>query len=265
MDNANNSSIILGLNKQDQIKALREVGFTDLADNATWSEIVVHMRWAGGLRDIQVAAYLKSSLRDSSPQRFYFSEQQWQTMTINEKSKYVVWGIAIRAERMAFVLALQNATSGSTNRFAWGPTNINVPGLKDFGTNNQGVYDDIDGEANTDLILACAKEQGVNFPAAEAARAYKAFTKAADSTAIDDPTKWSLPAFGQLRLFYKYMVEIDKFLTNNFGSSYKLTKDWHWSSTEWDASGAWYVGLYSGGAGYSYEANTGYVRAVAAY
>ena len=265
MDNANNSSIILGLNKQDQIKALREVGFTDLADNATWSEIVVHMRWAGGLRDIQVAAYLKSSLRDSSPQRFYFSEQQWQTMTINEKSKYVVWGIAIRAERMAFVLALQNATSGSTNRFAWGPTNINVPGLKDFGTNNQGVYDDIDGEANTDLILACAKEQGVNFPAAEAARAYKAFTKAADSTAIDDPTKWSLPAFGQLRLFYKYMVEIDKFLTNNFGSSYKLTKDWHWSSTEWDASGAWFVGLFNGGAYGTSKANTYYVRAVAAY
>ena len=46
MDNANNSSIILGLNKQDQIKALREVGFSDLPDNATWHEIVDHMRWA---------------------------------------------------------------------------------------------------------------------------------------------------------------------------------------------------------------------------
>lgn len=266
MDNANNSSIILGLNKQDQIKALRKVGFTDLADNATWTDIVAHMRWAGGLRDIQVAAYLKTSLRDSSPQRVYFSEEQWQTMSVNEKSKYVVLGIAIRAERMAFVLALQNATSGSTNLFAWGPTNINVPGLKDFGTNNQGVYDDIDGEANTDLILACAKEQGVSFPAAEAARVYKAFTKAADSTAIDDPTKWSLPAFGQLRLFYKYMVEIDKFLTNNFGSLYKLTKDWYWSSTEWDASNAWGVYLYYGYAYIiSYKANAYYVRAVAAY
>ena len=265
MDNANNSSIILGLNKRDQIKALREVGFTNLADNATWTDIVAHMRWAGGLRDIQVATYLKNSLRDSSPQRFYFSEEQWQTMTVNEKSKYVVLGVAIRAERMAFVLALQNATSGSTSRFAWGPTNINVPGLKDFGTNSQGVYGDTDGDANTDLILACAKEQGVSFPAAEAARAYKAFTKAADSTAIDDPTKWSLPAFGQLRLFYKYMADIDKFLTNNFGSSHKLTKDWYWSSTEWDASNAWCVGLSYGDA-YTYsKANANYVRAVAAY
>lgn len=43
MDNANNSSIILGLNKQDHIKALREAGFTDLADNATWTDIVAHM------------------------------------------------------------------------------------------------------------------------------------------------------------------------------------------------------------------------------
>ena len=265
MDNANNSSIILGLNKRDQIKALREVGFTNLADNATWTDIVAHMRWAGGLRDIQVATYLKNSLRDSSPQRFYFSEEQWQTMTVNEKSKYVVLGVAIRAERMAFVLALQNATSGSTSRFAWGPTNINVPGLKDFGTNSQGVYGDTDGDANTDLILACAKEQGVSFPAAEAARAYKAFTKAADSTAIDDPTKWSLPAFGQLRLFYKYMADIDKFLTNNFGSSHKLTKDWYWSSTEWGASGAWGVNLYYGNASYNTKANTSYVRAVAAY
>ena len=265
MDNANNSSIILGLNKRDQIKALREVGFTNLADNATWTDIVAHMRWAGGLRDIQVATYLKNSLRDSSPQRFYFSEEQWQTMTVNEKSKYVVLGVAIRAERMAFVLALQNATSGSTSRFAWGPTNINVPGLKDFGTNSQGVYGDTDGDANTDLILACAKEQGVSFPAAEAARAYKAFTKAADSTAIDDPTKWSLPAFGQLRLFYKYMADIDKFLTNNFGSSHKITKDWYWSSTEWDASYAWYVALIYGDANANFEAYAGTVRAVAAY
>ena len=265
MDNANNSSIILGLNKRDQIKALREVGFTNLADNATWTDIVAHMRWAGGLRDIQVATYLKNSLRDSSPQRFYFSEEQWQTMTVNEKSKYVVLGVAIRAERMAFVLALQNATSGSTSRFAWGPTNINVPGLKDFGTNSQGVYGDTDGDANTDLILACAKEQGVSFPAAEAARAYKAFTKAADSTAIDDPTKWSLPAFGQLRLFYKYMADIDKFLTNNFDSSHKLTKDWYWSSTEWDASGAWCVHLHYGDANNSNKANAYIVRAVAAY
>ena len=186
-------------------------------------------------------------------------------MSVNEKSKYVVLGVAIRAERMAFVLALQNATSGSTSRFAWGPTNINVPGLKDFGTNNQGVYDDTDGDANTDLILACAKEQGVSFPAAEAARAYKAFTKAADSTAIDDPTKWSLPAFGQLRLFYKYMVEIDRFLTNNFGSLYKLTKDWYWSSTEWDASGAWYVYLSYGDASNGTKAYAISVRAVAAY
>ena len=265
MDNANNSSIILGLNKRDQIKALREVGFTNLADNATWTDIVAHMRWAGGLRDIQVATYLKNSLRDSSPQRFYFSEEQWQTMTVNEKSKYVVLGVAIRAERMAFVLALQNATSGSTSRFAWGPTNINVPGLKDFGTNSQGMYGDTDGDANTDLILACAKEQGVSFPAAETARAYKAFTKAADSTAIDDPTKWSLPAFGQLRLFYKYMADIDKFLTNNFGSSHKLTKDWYWSSTEWDASYAWYVNLNNGIANSNSKANANNVRAVAAY
>lgn len=177
MDNANNSSIILGLNKQDQIKALRDVGFTDIADNATWSDIVNHMRWAGGLRDLQVATYLKTSLRDPSPQRSYFSEDQWQTMTVNERSKFVPFGVAIRAERMAFVLSLQNATSDSTIRFAWGPTNINVPGLKDFSNKNEGVFEDVDGEANTDLILACAKEQGVSFPAATVARSYKAFTK----------------------------------------------------------------------------------------
>lgn len=265
MDNANNSSIILGLNKQDQIKALREVGFTNLADNATWREIVDHMRWAGGLRDLQVAAYLKSSLKDSQPQRRYFSEEEWQSLSINEKAKYIAFGVAIRAERMAFVMALQNATADSNNRFAWGPTNVNVPGLKDFGNNNQGVFDDIDGDANTDLILACGKERGLSFPAAEVARAYKAFTKAADSTAIDDPTKWSLPAQGQLRMYYKYRDQIDKFLTNNFGSSYKLTKDWHWSSTEWDAGYAWYVYVNLGGANYVNKSNACCVRPAAAY
>lgn len=265
MDNANNSSIILGLNKQDQVKALREVGFTDLPDNATWSEIAAHMRWAGGLRDLQVAAYLKSSLKDTEPKRSYFTEEQWQAMSVNEKAKYIAFGVAIRAERMAFVIAIQNAVSGSTTRFAWGPTNINVPGLKDFGSNNQGVLEDCDGETNTDLILKCAKEQGASFPAAEMARGYKAFTKAADSTAIDDPTKWSLPAFAQLRTFYKYRDQIDKFLTNIFGSSYKLTRDWYWSSTEWDAGGAWYVSVNNGFAGYNGKSNAGSVRAVAAY
>lgn len=265
MDNANNSSIILGLNKQDQVKALREVGFTDLPDNVTWSEITAHMRWTGGLRDLQVATYVKSSLKDAEPKRVYFSEEQWQSLSVNEKSKYIAFGVAIRAERMAFVIALQNATSGSTTRFTWGPTNINVPGLKDFYTNNQGVLDDGDGEVNTDLILKCAKEQGASFLAAEVARGYKAFTKAADSTAIDDPTKWSLPAFGQLRTFYKYRDQIDKFLTNIFGSSYKLTRDWHWSSTEWDAYVAWYVGVNVGSAISYYKSNSGYVRAVAAY
>ena len=265
MDNANNSSIILGLNKQDQVKALREVGFDNLPDNATWTEIADHMRWAGGLRDLQVAAYLKSSLKDAEPKRAYFSEEQWQTMSVNEKAKYIAFGVAIRVERMAFVIALQNAASGSTIRFTWGPTNINVPGLKDFASNNQGVFDDCDGEANTDLILACAKEQGTSFPAAEMARGYKAFTKAADSTAIDDPTKWSLPAFGQLRMYYKYRDQIDKFLTNIFGSSYKLTRDWHWSSTEWDAGTAWTVYVLNGGASNGTKASTGYVRAVAAY
>lgn len=63
MDNANNSSIILDLNKQDQIKALREAGFTDLADNATWTDIVAHMRWAGGLRDIQVPHISRTRLK----------------------------------------------------------------------------------------------------------------------------------------------------------------------------------------------------------
>ena len=265
MDNANNSSIILGLNKQDQVKALREVGFTDLPDNATWSEITAYIRWAGGLRDLQVATYVKSSLKDAEPKRVYFSEEQWQDLSVNEKSKYIAFGVAIRVERMAFVIALQNAASGSSTRFAWGPTNINVPGLKDFGTNNQGVLEDCDGETNTDLILKCAKEQGASFPAAEVARGYKAFTKAADSTAIDDPTKWSLPAFAQLRTFYKYRDQIDKFLTNIFGSSYKLTQDWHWSSTEWDASYAWYVSVYYGIASNYTKSNAGYIRAVAAY
>ena len=265
MDNANNSSIILGLNKQDQIKALREVGFPDLPDNATWRDIVDHMRWAGGLRDLQVATYLKSSLRDSQPQRRYFSEEEWQSLSINEKSKYIAFGVAIRAERMAFVMALQNAKADSATRFAWGPTNVNVPGLKDFGSNNQGVFEDLNGDANTDLILACGKERGISFPAAEAARAYKAFTKAADSTAIDDPTKWSLPAQGQLRMYYKYRTQIDKFLTNNFGSSYILTKDWHWSSTEWDAGGAWNVSVNSGGALIYLKSGQGIVRPAAAY
>ena len=239
MDKNIANAMLLRLNKQDQVSALQSIGFTTVNENTPASDIAKYMKWAGTLLDLSLA-----TLRIEDGEQVFFTASEWNSMSANNRSKYI--RIGMRAECRQFIIAKSDcvATDGAKT-FKWGGYGTDIRGLKNYGNGNQGLYDTFDGKENTDVIietLAGIKDtQGiVGAPAAEAARVYRGCTLANDG--IEDTTVWNLPALGELMLMAKYKKEINELVTSMFGSQNILTTDWYWSSTEWDASSAW--GMY---------------------
>ena len=143
----------------------------------------------------------------------------------------------------------------------WCGSYVDVKNLTNYGEGSTGHLKDIDGKANTDLILAHGAANNVKFEAAEQARAYKASTVA--DGGFEDPTEWSLPAVGQLWLLYKYRAKINAALTTFFGSAYIISDAWYWSSTEYNSSAAWFVYMPYGFVYNGNKTHTYRVRAVA--
>lgn len=232
--------MLLRINKQDQISALQSIGFTTVNENTPANDIAKYMKWAGGLLDLSLA-----TLRIEDGEQVFFTASEWNTMSANNRSKYIRIGIRMRAECHQFIIAKSDCVAADgTKTFKWGGYGTDLKGLKNYGNGNQGLYDTFDGKTNTDTIienLAGVKDtQGtVGAPAAEAARAYKACTLEADG--IEDTTVWNLPAEGELMLMAKYKLEINELITSMFGSQNMFTTEWYWSSTEWDASSSWNV------------------------
>jgi len=225
-------------NRADLVKALNEVGFAECNESTSLSDIAKYMKWAGGLLDIRLACLSKSTKK-----QHFFSREEWDALSASNKSSYIKLGLCIRAERQQFIISKDNvAKPDGTLTMQWAPNNNNdVRGL----TNYYGIstlLTDIDGEANTDLILAAVGDNGIEYPAAQRARAYKASTLA--DGGVDDPTTWSLPAIGQLWLLYKYFNELNAEFT--YYGMQTILNDWYWSSTECNSSLAWYVGMYYG-------------------
>ena len=251
MDKNIANAMLLRLNKQDQIEALQSIGFTTVNENTPASDIAKYMKWAGTLLDLSLA-----TLRIEDGEQVFFTAAEWNSMSANNRSKYIRIGIRMRAECRQFIIAKSDCVAADgAKTFKWGGYGTDIRGLKNYGSGNQGLYDTFDSKENTDIIietLAGVKDsQGiVGAPAAEAARAYRGCTLANDG--IEDTTVWNLPALGELMLMAKYKKEINELVTSMFGSQNILTTDWYWSSTEYDASSSWgvsfncgYVGTYS--------------------
>ena len=241
--------------KADLMAALIEVGVQVSADTPL-SKIAELMKWAGGLRDVTLACVSKA---DGS--QAFFTRTQWDVLSASTKGSYIRIGVRVRAERTQFIVAKADAQSESgTGSMTWSESSSDVPGLTNFVA-NPAMFRDLDGEANTDKILAWAAESGINHPAAKQARAYKAATIA--DGGYNDPTKWSLAAVGQMLIIYKYLLEINAELEYYFGTSARIAIDWYWSSSEYSSSGAWLVTMISGTVYTTYKTTSYRVRPVA--
>lgn len=258
MSTLQQNAMLLRINKQELVKALQEIGFADVSYATPLSELAEYMKWAGGLRDLQLACMSKIT-----GEKIYITTSEWDSMTSNQRTQYVKVGVRIRANKLDFVIAKEDCTSGSTNTFVWGPTNIDVGNLKNYANGSVGLYDDFDGYGNTQKILAQATASSKSFPAAEAASSYKGCTLNAEL--VEDTHVWCLPSLGQLLFFYRYKTELNEFLTTYFGASYKIAETNYWSSTEHSASLAWGVTMHNGCIGTSNNKSSALrVRAVSA-
>ena len=245
-------------NRSALVAQLNDLGVIKVNDNTPLSELADYMRWAGGLRDLRLAVINRSTGAYSD-----YSEDEWNGLSAFAKASCVKLGIRIRAERLDFIISKDYVTrSNGSSIIPWLPNaSLDVKGLTNYGDGSTGYLKDIDGEANTNLILSHKETSNLRFEAAEQARAYKASTVA--DGGFDDPTVWSLPAIGQLWLLYKYYTQINTAITAFFGSAYIINTNWHWSSTECDSTNAWVVDMNIGMATRGSKANSYSVRAVA--
>ena len=239
-DKNNESALLLRMNKEEQVSVLQEIGFTSVNENTPASDIAKYIRWAGGLLDLSFA-----TIRIEDGVNVFFTAEEWNSLSANNRSKYLRIGVRIRADRRQFVIAKSDCTDDIGGRtFKWGAYGTDIRGVKNYGNGNQGLYETADGKQNTDAIIeatAGVKDNSgvVGAPAAEAAKNYKACTLELDG--LEDKTEWYLPSEGELITIAKYKTEINELLSSVSGNQNIITTDWYWSSTEYDPSNAWDV------------------------
>lgn len=210
-------------NRADIIKALNDVGFNQVDEHTTMAEIARYMQWAGGLLDVCLATFSKSTF-----QHRYWTYDEWMGASSQTRSQYIQMGVRLRAEGQEFIIAKSGQTSDTgTASMQWCTKQTAIRGLTQY-SGNSAMLSDMDGENNTDIILSAAEDADFDCPAARRARAFQCCSIEEEN--IADPTKWSLPAIGQLWLCIKYQVAIDTVL-EQLGMSKLNASGSYWTST----------------------------------
>ena len=107
------------------------------------------MQWAGTLLDLSLA-----TLRIEDGEQVFFTASEGNSMSANNRSKYIRIGIRLRAECHQFIIAKSDCVDAGGNKtFKWGGYGTDLRGLKNYGSGNQGLYDTFDGKENTDVII----------------------------------------------------------------------------------------------------------------
>ena len=104
-DKNNESALLLRMNKEEQVSVLQEIGFTSVNENTPASDIAKYIRWAGGLLDLSFA-----TIRIEDGVNVFFTAEEWNSLSANNRSKYLRIGVRIRADRRQFVIAKSDCT-----------------------------------------------------------------------------------------------------------------------------------------------------------
>lgn len=258
MSTKEQSVTLLRKNKLAQVKAFQSVGMSDVNESTRASEFADRIKWAAGLYDICLACKRISDGTD-----WYFTKEEWNTITNSNKALFVKRGLRIRAFGHSFVLAAQDCTTAEGDITMPWSNKVNVSELTNRLRGD--AYRDFKGLENTELIIAqlsgtTGSQNIIGAPAAECAKAYKAFT--AEYDGIEDTSDWHLPALGVCIILYRIKPAVQEALAYFWSYESKLAIASLWSSTELDAENAWYVSMSSGVVSYSVKDTKYRVRAV---
>ena len=123
------------------------------------------------------------------------------------------------------------------------------------------AFNDWNGKANTAAQIQHAECSGESYAPGFCAKYSRVNANGQGLTA----GKWWLPSEGELMCIYANMRKINYALSLIEGAT-QLAEDWYWSSTEYSATYAWYLGLNYGNANLGPKAtNAGRVRPVSAF
>ncbi len=98
MSTKEQSATLLRLNKQEQVKSLAGGRLlADITENSRASEFPNRIKWATGLLDMRVAC---NRISDNS--KWYFTREEWNSLTPANKLKFIRRGLCIRAHSQSF-------------------------------------------------------------------------------------------------------------------------------------------------------------------
>lgn len=232
-------AMLARMNKQAMVDAFHAEGFTEITMQTPLETMADYIRWCGGLRDLTLAC-----VRKADGENVFFTEEEWNAMSANSKSRYVKIGVRIRARKRCFIVSkdnVNNADGGVVHAF--GCYGTDLKGVQNYAENSTGFYDITSGEADTKAAIdqSAGRTDSQNIagaPACEAAWNYKA--------ADEDRNQWYLPSIAELRLVAEFRVQLNAFLSRMFSSENLLITDWYWSSTESSSATSWNVSLLGG-------------------
>lgn len=158
-------------------------------------------------------------------ERFFFSDEEWSDMAEEEKSQYSILGLTVVDSGHEYIIALKDA---SKDALEWGQPMIAIPTLQPY----DNPIEDFNGMLNTSKMIGEGLKWNLWYPAALAAREYKAFPS--------DETIWFLPSAGEFNLIAKYMEDLkplfekyggEGFSNYNEDGSWNYVGHWRWTST----------------------------------
>lgn len=244
--NKEQSVTLLRRNKRKQVEALQSLGFTGVTNETRASLFPDYIKWCGGLLDVRVAI-----VRIADGAKFYLTIQEWESLTNENKAKFVKQGVRVRAECEDFIVA---AVAPGT--FAWG-SNKDVATAPNYDTSSdsttyKGAFNaqgnPIDALTLTQRISdyygTATANSVTGAPAANAALSYKAFKQATDG--IDDDADWCLPNIKHAMILYRYKNVINDVFRCAWSSDNILTTAALWTCIEASAQNAWIVTIGSG-------------------
>ncbi len=242
------SVTLLRRNKRAQVDALKSLGFGNLTESARAADFPDYLKWGSGLLDLNVAAN-----RISDNKRFFFTIEEWQSLTATEQAKFLLRGIRVRACAQSFIIAPDTLLNK-----CWGARDVSVPDIHSYSS-QRDLYWYYEAYEETRLIVDAFKNSTgdvIGAPAAESAMAYRAFT--AERDGLEDDSQWCLPTPAHLMIMFRWKREIDAAFTAVWSSDFVIRSEGHWSCGRYSANEVYRLNVQTGGSLYVETPTTAY-------